>query len=236
MQFEKKIYTMLYGTHSKEDYITQIGKLANVANKRAKSLQNAIKKGRIREASSNLRLYEKVLMQVSEKSYVLPYISTGKTVYKKLSLTELKQVEKGLLKFLSSELSTPKGVLAMKNKTVNTLKERYGLDISGMNNSDVEKLFLSLQRLVAKNVTMYSSKQILTYIGEMLSQNRNFGDLMSELQQTYPTAYSQGDLPITLTRVSNLSKQDRINWYKKGLELKHSYNRNTNRGTIQKDW
>ena len=236
MQFEKKIYTMLYGKHSKEDYITQIGKLANVANKRAKSLQTAIKKGRIREASSNLSQYEKVLMQLSEKSVVLPYISTGKTIYKNLSLSELRQVEKGILKFLASELSTPKGVLAMKNKTVNTLKERYGLDISGMNNSDIEKLFLSLQRLVAKNVTMYSSKQILTYIGEMLSQNRNFNDIMTELQQTYPTAYSQGDLPITLTRVSNLSKQDRINWYKKGLELKHSYNRNTNRGTIQKDW
>lgn len=236
MQFEKKIYTMLYGTHSKEDYITQIGKLANVANKRAKSLQTAIKKGRIREASTNLRLYEKVLMQVAEKSYVLPYISTGKTVYKNLSISELKQVEKGILKFLSSELSTPKGVIAMKNKTVNTLKERYGLNISGMSNSEVEKLFLSLQRLVAKNVTMYSSKQILMYMGEMLSQNRNFSDIMTELQQAFPEAYSQGDLPITMTRVSNLSNQERIMWYKKGLELKHSNNRNINRGIQQKDW
>ena len=236
MQFEKKIYTMLYGKHSKEDYITQIGKLANVANKRAKSLKTAIKKGRIHEASSNLRLYEKVLMQVSEKSYVLPYISTGKTVYKNLSLSELRQVEKGLLKFLASELSTPKGVIAMKNKTVSTIKERYGLDISEMSNKDVEKLFLSVQRLVAKNVTMYSSKQILMYVGEMLSQNKNFSDIMSEIQQAYPTLYSQGDLPITMTRVSNLSNQERIMWYKRGLELKHSYNPNTNKGIKQKDW
>lgn len=235
MQFEKKIYTMLYGKHSKEDYITQIGKLANVANKRAKSLQTAIKKGRIREASSNLRLYEKVLMQVSEKSYVLPYISTGKTIYKNMSISDLRQVERGILKFLSSELSTPKGVLEMKNKTVNTLKERYGLDVSEMKNDEIEKLFMSVQRLVAKNTSVYSSKQIITYVAEALKKGQ-FENVMNELEEAFPIEYAKGDLPITFTRVSNLSKADRIAWYKKGLELKHSYNRNANIGVKQKDW
>lgn len=235
MQFTKKTYSMLTGKHSKEEYIEQIGKLANVANKRAKSLQKAIKIGRIREASTNLRLYNKVWMLISEKSLVLPYISTGKTIYKNMSISDLRQVERGILKFLSSELSTPKGVLEMKNKTVNKLKERYGLDISKMSSNEIEKLFMSVQRLVTKNTSVYSSKQIITYVSEALKSGQ-FEDVMNELKETYPTEYAKGDLPITLTRVSNLSKADRIKWYKKGLNLKHSYNSNSNNGIKQKDW
>lgn len=235
MQFTKKTYSMLTGKHSEEEYIEQIGKLANVANKRAKSLQKAIKIGRIREASTNLRLYNKVWMLISEKSIVLPYISTGKTIYKNMSVSDLRQIERGILKFLSSELSTPAGVIAMKNKTVNTLKERYGLDISKMKNDEIEKLFMSVQRLVAKNTSMYSSKQILTYVAESLKKGQ-FESVMKELEEAFPTEYSKGDLPITFARVSNLSKADRIKWYKKGLELKHSYNRNVNVGIKQKEW
>lgn len=235
MQFTKKTYSMLTGKHSKEEYIEQIGKLANVANKRAKSLQKAIKIGRIREASTNLRLYNKVWMLISEKSLVLPYISTGKTIYKNMSISDLRQVERGILKFLSSELSTPKGVLEMKNKTVNKLKERYGLDISKMSSNEIEKLFMSVQRLVAKNTSVYSSKQIITYVAESLKSGQ-FEDVMNELKEAYPTEYAKGDLPITLTRVSNLPKADRIAWYKKGLDLKHSYNSNLNTGVKQKDW
>lgn len=235
MQFTKKTYSMLTGKHSKEEYIEQIGKLANVANKRAKSLQKAIKIGRIREASSGLSLYNKVMIFISEKTLVLPYISSGKTIYKNMSISDLRQVERGILKFLSSELSTPKGVLEMKNKTVNKLKDRYGLDISKMSNNEIEKLFMSVQRLVAKNVSVYSSKQIITYVAEALNSGQ-FEDVMNELKEAYPTEYAKGDLPITLTRVSNLSKADRISWYKKGLELKHSYNRNENIIVKQKDW
>lgn len=235
MQFTTKTYSMLTGRHTKEEYIEHIGKLANVANKRAKSLQKAIKSGRIREASTTLRLYDKVLNFISEKSLVLPYISTGKTIYKNMSISDLRQVERGVLKFLSSELSTPKGVLEMKNKTVNKLKERYGLDISKMSNNEIEKLFTSVQRLVAKNVSVYSSKQIITYVSEALKSGQ-FEEVMNELKEAYPTEYSKGDLTITLTRVSNLSKEDRILWYKKGLELKHSYDRNMNNEVKQKDW
>ena len=235
MQFTKKTYSMLTGKRSKYEYIEHIGKLANVANKRAKSLQKAIKNGRIREASSSLRLYNKVLMFISEKSLVLPYISRGKTIYKNMPISDLRQVERGILKFLSSELSTPKGVLEMKNKTVNKLKERYGLDISKMSNNEIEKLFMSVQRLIAKNASVYSSKQIVTYVAEALKSGQ-FEDVMKELKEAYPTEYSKGDLTITLTRVSNLSKADRILWYKKGLKLKHSYNRNVNNVVKQKEW
>ena len=149
---------MLTGKHSKDEYIEHIGKLANVANKRAKSLQKAIKSGRIREASTTLRLYDKVLNFTSEKSLVLPYISTGKTIYKNMSISDVRKVERGILKFLSSELSTPKGVLDAKNKIVNTLKERYGLDISKMSNKEIEKLFMSVQRLVAKDANSFNSE------------------------------------------------------------------------------
>lgn len=235
MQFIKKTYSMLTGKHSKEDYIEQIGKLANVANKRAKSLQKAIKIGRFREASSTLSLYNKALMLVSEKSLVLPYISTGKTIYKNMSISDLRQVERGILKFLSSELSTAKGVIEMKNKTTNKLKERYGLDISKMKNDEIEKLFMSVQRLVAKNTSVYSSKQMITYIAESLKAGQ-FENVMAELEAAFPTEYAKGDLPITMTRVSNLSKADRIAWYKKGLELKHSYNRGKKIEVKQKDW
>lgn len=235
MQFTKKTYSMLTGKHSKNEYIEHIGKLANVANKRAKSLQKAIKSGRIREASTTLRLYDKVLMYISEKSIVLPYISTGKTIYKNMSISDLRQVERGILKFLSSELSTPKGVLDVKNKIVDKLKERYGLDISKMSNNEIEKLFMSVQRLVAKNVTVYSSKQIITYVAEALKSDQ-FEDIMNELKEAYPTEYVKGDLPISFTRVSNLSKADRIKWYKKGLKLKHSYNSNAKGEVKQKDW
>lgn len=235
MQFTKKTYSMLTGKHSKKEYIEQIGKLANVANKRAKSLQKAIKIGRIREASTNLRLYNKVWMLVSEKSFVLPYISTGKTIYKNMSISDLRQVERGILKFLSSNLSTPKGVLEMKNKTANTLKKRYGLDISKMKNDEIEKLFMSVQRLVAKNTSVYSSKQLITYVAEILKKGQ-FENVMNELEEAFPTEYAKGDLPITFTRVSNLPKADRIAWYKKGLEMKHSYNRGTKIEVKQKDW
>lgn len=235
MQFTRKTYSMLTGKHSKDEYIEHIGKLASVANKRAKSLKKAIKIGRIKEASSALRLYDKALNFISEKSLVLPYISTGKTIYKNMSISYLRHVERGILKFLSSELSTPKGVLEMKNKTVNTLKERYGLDISKMSNEEIEKLFISVQRLVAKNASVYSSKQIITYIAEALKSGQ-FEAVMNELKESYPTEYAKGDLMITFTRVSNLSKADRISWYKKGLELKHSYNRNVNNEVKQKDW
>lgn len=235
MQFTKKTYSMLTGKHSKEEYIEQIGKLANVANKRARSLQKAIKIGRISEASSNLRLYNKVWMLISEKSLVLPYISTGKTIYKNMSVSDLRQIERGILKFLSSELSTPKGVLEMKNKTVKTLKGRYGLDISKMKNDEIDKLFMSVQRLVAKNNSVYSSKQIITYIAESLKKGQ-FEHIMNELEEAYPTEFAKGDLPITLARVSNLPPADRTAWYKKGLELKHSYNRNANIGVKQKEW
>lgn len=235
MQFTRKTYSMLTGNHSKYEYIEHIGKLASVANKRAKSLQKAIKVGRIKEASTTLRLYDKVLNFTSEKSLVLPYISTGKTIYKNMSISDLRHVERGILKFLSSELSTPKGVLDAKNKTVDKLKERYGLDISKMSNDEIEKLFMSVQRLVAKNASVYSSKQIITYIAESLKSGQ-FEAVMNELKEAYPTEYSKGDLTITLTRVSNLSKADRISWYKKGLELKHSYKSNVNSGVKQKDW
>lgn len=235
MQFTKKTYSMLTGNHSKEEYIEQIGKLANVANKRAKSLQKAIKNGRIREASTTLRLYDKVLMLTSEKSLVLPYISTGKTIYENMSKSDLRQIERGILKFLSSELSTPKGVLETKKKTINKLKERYGLDISKMSYKEIEKLFMSVQRLVAKNTSVYSSKQIITYVAEA-SNSVYFEDVMNELKQAYPTEYEKGDLTIMFTRVSNLSKSARIAWYKKGLELKHSYNLNAHDVVKQKEW
>lgn len=235
MQFTKKTYSMLTGKHSKEEYIEQIGKLANAANKRAKSLKKAIKIGRIREASTNLRQYNKVWMLISEKSLVLPYISTGKTIYKNMSISDLRQIERGILKFLSSELSTPKGVIEAKNKTVNTLKERYGLDISKMKNDEIEKLFMSVHRLVAKNASVYSSKQIITYIAEALKSGQ-FEAVMNELKEAFPTEYEKGDLTITFTRVSNLSKADRKVWYKKGLELKHSYNRNAHNVVKQKEW
>ena len=39
-----------------------------------------------------------------------------------------------------------------------------------------------------------------------------------------------------MKRVSNLSKADRISWYKKGLDLKHSYNTKVNNEVKQKDW
>lgn len=235
MQFTKKTYSMLTGKHSKEEYIEQIGKLANVANKRAKSLQKAIKIGRIREASTTLRLYDKVLMLIAEKSLVLPYISTGKTIYKNMSISDLRQVERGILKFLFSELSTPKGVLEAKNKTINKLKERYGLDVSKMKNDEIEKLFMSVQRLVNKNISVYSSKQIITYVAEALKKDQ-FEAVMNELKEAFPTEYDKGDLTITFTRVSNLSKADRIAWYKKGLELKHSYNSNAHNVVKQKEW
>lgn len=235
MQFTKKTYSMLTGKHSKEEYIEQIGKLANVANKRAKSLQKVIKKGRIREASTSLRLYNKVWMLISEKSLVLPYISTGKTIYKNMSISDLRQIERGILKFLSSELSTPKGVMEVKNKTINKLKERYGLDISKMKYDEIEKLFMSVQRLVAKNVSVYSSKQIITYVAEALKKGQ-FEAVMNEIKEAFPNEYDKGDLTITFTRVSNLSKEDRIAWYKKGLELKHSYNSNAHIVVKQKEW
>lgn len=240
MLFERKEYAMISNTASREEFIKHIGKLANVANKRAKSLTKAVNKGRFKYASTALDSYTKALRTVQEKTVVLPYITTGKTAYKNLSIGQLRKIERRILDFLSSQRSTPKGVIEVHNKTVTALKNRYGLDISKMSNDRVEELMTTVQRIASKNVTQLNSKQVLVYIAHMLSDNSTeaIKDIQKELQEAFPELYEKGDILIDLVRASNLPKQERIAAYKEGLRLKHKYkaeHQTTNR-VLQKDW
>lgn len=211
---------------SKSDYIARVGKLANVANKRAKTLTTAISKGRITEDRTALFRYQDAVDYFNKHvSYNASFVSTGKAVYKDFSIRELRALENKLLHYLEAKASTARGSIEVENKRVATFKERYGVDISKLSKSVRDKLFNTLLYLSDKKYAQLSSDQIVTMLTEALNTNTREGlnEIFSTFEDLYPSVKDQAEFRVALIQNSSLSWKDKAREFKAANNL---YKRN----------
>lgn len=224
--FTRWHYDYIDSHSSKPDYITRVGKLANVANKRAKTLTTAIGKGRIAEDRTALFRYQDAVDYFNKHvNYNASYVSTGKVVYKDFSIRELKALEKRLLHYLEAQSSTAKGALEIERKRVETFKERYGVDTSKMSKSLVEKLFNTVHYLNDKKYAKLSSDQITTMLTEAINADTREGlqELFSMFEDLYPNLKDQAEFRVAMIQNSSLSWKDKAREFKEANKL---YKRN----------
>ena len=224
--FTRWHYDYIDSRASKSDYIARVGKLANVANKRAKTLVTAISKGRITEDRTALFRYQDAVDYFNKHvSYNASYVSTGKAVYKDFSLRELKALEKKLLHYLEAQSSTAKGAIEVESKRVETFKERYGVDIGKMPKSLVDKLFNTLYYLNDKKYADLSSDQIVTMLTEAINADTRKGlqELFSTFEDLYPNLKDQAEFRVAMIQNSSLSWKDKAREFKEANKL---YKRN----------
>lgn len=224
--FTRWHYDSIETTSSKSEYIARVGKLANVANKRAKTLTTAISKGRISEDRTALFRYQDAVDYFNKHvSYNASYVSTGKAVYKDFSIRELRALENKLLHYLEAKTSTARGSIEVENKRVATFKERYGVDISNLSKNIRDKLFNTLQRLSDKKYAQLSSDQIVTMLAEALNTNTREGlnEIFSTFEDLYPAVKDQAEFRVALIQNSSLSWKDKAREFKAANKL---YKRN----------
>ncbi len=224
--FTRWHYDYIDSRSSKTDYIARVGKLANVANKRAKTLTTAIGKGRITEDRTALFRYQDAVDYFNKHvAYNATYVSTGKAVYKDFSLRELKALEKKLLHYLEAKSSTAKGAIEVESKRIETFKERYGVDIGKMPKSLVDKLFNTLHYLNDKKYAKLSSDQIVTMLTEAINADTRKGlqELFSTFEDVYPNLKDQAEFRVAMIQNSNLSWKDKAREFKEANKL---YKRN----------
>lgn len=224
--FTRWHYDYIDSRASKTDYIARVGKLANVANKRAKTLTTAISKGRITEDRTALFRYQDAVDYFNKHvAYNATYVSTGKAVYKDFSVRELKALEKKLLHYLEAQSSTAKGAIEVESKRVETFKERYGVDIGKMHKSLVDKLFNTLHYLNDKKYAKLSSDQIVTMLTEAINADTRKGlqELFSTFEDLYPNLKDQAEFRVAMIQNSNLSWKDKAREFKEANKL---YKRN----------
>ena len=224
--FTRWHYDYIDSNASKTDYIARVGKLANVANKRAKTLTTAISKGRITEDRTALFRYQDAVDYFNKHvEYNATYVSTGKAVYKDFSVRELKALEKKLLHYLEAQSSTAKGAIEVESKRVETFKERYGVDIGKMHKSLVDKLFNTLHYLNDKKYAKLSSDQIVTMLTEAINADTRKGlqELFSTFEDLYPNLKDQAEFRVAMIQNSNLSWKDKAREFKEANKL---YKRN----------
>lgn len=224
--FTRWHYDYIDSRASKSDYIARVGKLANVANKRAKTLTTAISKGRITEDRTALFRYQDAVDYFNKSvSYNASYVSTGKAVYKDFSVRELKALEKKLLHYLEAQSSTAKGAIDIESKRVETFKERYGVDIGKMPKSLVDKLFNTLHYLNDKKYAKLSSDQIVTMLTEAINADTRKGlqELFSTFEDLYPNLKDQAEFRVAMIQNSSLSWKDKAREFKEANKL---YKRN----------
>lgn len=224
--FTRWHYDSIETTSSKSEYIARVGKLANVANKRAKTLTTAISKGRITEDRTALFRYHDAVDYFNKHvSYNASYVSTGKAVYKDFSIRELRALENKLLHYLEAKASTARGSIEVENKRVATFKERYGVDISNLSKNIRDKLFNTLQYLSDKNYAQLSSNQIVTMLTEALNTNTREGlnEVFSTFEDLYPSVKDQAEFRVALIQNSSLSWKDKAREFKAANNL---YKRN----------
>ena len=224
--FTRWHYDSIDPTSSKSEYIARVGKLANVANKRAKTLTTAISKGRISEDRTALfRYYDAVDYFNKHVSYNASYVSTGKAVYKDFSIRELRALENKLLHYLEAKASTARGSIEVENKRVATFKERYGVDISNLSKNIRDKLFNTLHYLSDKKYAQLSSVQIVTMLTEALNTNTREGlnEIFSTFEDLYPAVKDQAEFRVALIQNSSLSWKDKAREFKAANNL---YKRN----------
>ena len=224
--FNRWHYDYIESTSSKADYIARVGKLANVANKRAKTLTTAISKGRISEDRTALFRYQDAVDYFNKHvAYNATYVSTGKAVYKEFSIRELRSLENKLLHYLEAKASTARGSIEVENKRVATFKERYGVDISKLSKSVRDKLFNTLHYLSDKKYAQLSSDQIVTMLTEALNTNTREGlnEIFSTFEDLYPSVKDQAEFRVSLIQNSSLSWKDKAREFKAANNL---YKRN----------
>lgn len=224
--FTRWHYDSIATNSSKSDYIARVGKLANVANKRAKTLTTAISKGRISEGRTALFRYQDAVDYFNKHvSYNASYVSTGKVVYRDFSIRELRALENKLLHYLEAKASTARGSIEVENKRVATFKERYGVDISKLSKNTRDKLFNTLQYLSDKKYAQLSSDQIVTMLTEALNTNTREGlnEVFSAFEDLYPSVKDQAEFRVALIQNSSLSWKDKAREFKAANNL---YKRN----------
>lgn len=224
--FTRWHYDSIESTSSKSEYIARVGKLANVANKRAKTLTTAISKGRISEDRTALFRYQDAVDYFNKHvSYNASYVSTGKAVYKDFSIRELRALENKLLHYLEAKASTARGSIEVENKRVATFKERYGVDISNLSKNIRDKLFNTLHYLSDKKYAQLSSDQIVTMLTEALNTNTREGlnEIFSTFEDLYPSVKDQAEFRVALIQNSSLSWKDKAREFKAANNL---YKRN----------
>ena len=224
--FTRWHYDSIETTSSKSEYIARVGKLANVANKRAKTLTTAISKGRISEDRTALFRYQDAVDYFNKHvSYNATYVSTGKAVYKDFSIRELRALENKLLHYLEAKASTARGSIEVENKRVATFKERYGVDISNLSKNIRDKLFNTLHYLSDKKYAQLSSDQIVTMLTEALNTNTREGlnEIFNTFEDLYPSVKDQAEFRVALIQNSSLSWKDKAREFKAANNL---YKRN----------
>ena len=224
--FTRWHYDSIETTSSKTEYIARVGKLANVANKRAKTLTTAISKGRISEDRTALFRYQDAVDYFNKHvAYNATYVSTGKAVYKDFSIRELRALENKLLHYLEAKASTARGSIEVENKRVATFKERYGVDISNLSKNIRDKLFNTLHYLSDKKYAQLSSDQIVTMLTEALNTNTREGlnEVFSTFEDLYPSVKDQAEFRVALIQNSSLSWKDKAREFKAANNL---YKRN----------
>ena len=220
--FTRWHYDSIDSTSSKSEYIARVGKLANVANKRAKTLTTAISKGRISEDRTALFRYQDAVDYFNKHvSYNASYVSTGKAVYKDFSIRELRALENKLLHYLEAKASTARGSIEVENKRVATFKERYGVDISNLSKNIRDKLFNTLHYLSDKKYAQLSSDQIVTMLTEALNTNTREGlnEIFSTFEDLYPSVKDQAEFRVALIQNSSLSWKDKAREFKAANKL-----------------
>ena len=220
--FTRWHYDYIETTSSKSEYIARVGKLANVANKRAKTLTTAISKGRITEDKTALFRYQDAVDYFNKHvAYNASYVSTGKAVYKDFSIRELRALENKLLHYLEAKASTARGSLEVENKRVSTFKERYGVDISKLSKSVRNKLFNTLQYLSDKKYAQLSSDQIVTMLTEALNTNTRDGlqELFKASEELYPNLKDQAEFRVAIIQNSSLPGKDKAREFKAANKL-----------------
>lgn len=215
-------YDSIESTSSKAEYIARVGKLANVANKRAKTLTRAISTGRITEDRTALFRYQDAVDYFNKHvSYNASYVSTGKAVYKDFSVRELRALENKLLHYLEAKASTARGSIEVENKRVATFKERYGVDISNLSKNIRDKLFNTLHYLSDKKYAQLSSDQIVTMLTEAVNKNTPEGlnEIFSTFEDLYPSVKDQAEFRVALIQNSSLSWKDKAREFKAANKL-----------------
>lgn len=215
-------YDSIEPTSSKAEYIARVGKLANVANKRAKTITTAVSKGRITADKTALFRYQDAVDYFNKHvSYNASYVSTGKAVYRDFSIRELRALENKLLHYLEAKSSTAKGSIEVENKRVKTFKERYGVDISKLNKSVRDKLFNTLHYLSDKKYAKLSSDQIVTLLTESLNTNNREGlqELFKASEELYPNLKDQAEFRVAIIQNSSLSWKDKAREFKAANKL-----------------
>lgn len=220
--FTRWHYDSIETTSSKSEYIARVGKLANVANKRAKTLTTAISKGRITEDRTALFRYQDAVDYFNKHvAYSASYVSTGKAVYKDFSIRELRALENKLLHYLEAKASTARGSIEVENKRVETFKERYGVDISSLSKNTRDKLFNTLHYLSDKKYAQLSSDQIVTMLTEALNTNTRDGlqELFKASEELYPNVKDQAEFRVAIIQNSSLSWKDKAREFKAANKL-----------------